>query len=521
MNNIKEKTFDGKVFTVKETCYYLFFMLLFFAKGIGLYDGQEVFKAFLLISLLFWVLNMILTKYTLRETCIIAVLGLITAIVYRNTGEKGILFIFLVVTGLKNVPLKRIWYVSLGTWLLSFVPAAALTSTGIIEGPFKVHVRPVVGFAIRWSLGQAHPNVGHVSYFVLTMLIVYVLGSRMKLRYLVWLFLGNCFIFIFTVSQTGFLITTLYLMVSGYLIYRKNISRFEYGMVQCVIPSCVLVSLLGPVLLKGKIFDIVNKLMNTRLYLSREFLTQEKITLFGSGMQLTSAEMTMDNSYVFAFMTYGIVMFMILITAYIMLTNKLVKEKKNAELAIIICIAIAGITEPFLFNTSFKNLSLLFAGNLLFKEGEENNRSIGLFSKWNKQYAIGNKIDVLLETVKSVWCRYKIRIAACGIGIGIVCAGAYGLYTNLPARIMVPQELCDYTDREPVFLEEELSRGYDDTQVLGYKDKYTEMLPFEGNLVKLEYIRGIFAAGVYGGGVGSLFIFGTMIISALCRYKED
>ena len=35
----KDKRADGTV-TVREILYYLFFSLLFFAKGIGLYDGQ-------------------------------------------------------------------------------------------------------------------------------------------------------------------------------------------------------------------------------------------------------------------------------------------------------------------------------------------------------------------------------------------------------------------------------------------------------------------------------------------------
>ena len=36
------------------------------------------------------------------------------------------------------------------------------------------------------------------------------------------------------------------------------------------------------------------------------------------------------------------------------------KERKNIELAMIICFFLAGITEPFLFNTSFKMSLYLF-----------------------------------------------------------------------------------------------------------------------------------------------------------------
>ena len=37
-----------------EICFYIFFVSLLFAKGIGLYDGQTAFKVFLVIALMGW-----------------------------------------------------------------------------------------------------------------------------------------------------------------------------------------------------------------------------------------------------------------------------------------------------------------------------------------------------------------------------------------------------------------------------------------------------------------------------------
>ena len=62
------------------------------------------------------------------------------------------------------------------------------------------------------------------------------------------------------------------------------------------------------------------------------------------------------------------------------------KENKKAELAIIIGMLIAGITEPYLFNLSFKNLILVFAGNLLYKKLSPNH-NLSTYGK-NSAYCI-------------------------------------------------------------------------------------------------------------------------------------
>ena len=101
--------------------------------------------------------------------------------------------------------------------------------------------------------------------------------------------------------------------------------------------------------------------------LSKYFLTQERITLFGQQFHLADKDLNMDNSYVFALMTYGVVVFVLLMIAYFFTIRNLVKENRRKELAITLGFLIAGISEPFLFNTSFKNVS---CGKLSAKRGK-------------------------------------------------------------------------------------------------------------------------------------------------------
>ena len=108
----KDKRADGTV-TVREILYYLFFSLLFFAKGIGLYDGQGLFKIFLVLAFACFVLKMVTTDYTVRELALLAVLAIVALVSFSHTREKGILFTFAIVAGLKGIPVKRVFKVAL------------------------------------------------------------------------------------------------------------------------------------------------------------------------------------------------------------------------------------------------------------------------------------------------------------------------------------------------------------------------------------------------------------------------
>ena len=100
-----------KQMTIKlsELLYLLYFGLMLFAKGIGLYDGQTVYKAFLLLAFACIAVKMCITEYTNREWIIILFLLGLAAVIYRVSGEKGILICMVTVVTMKQVSLKRVF----------------------------------------------------------------------------------------------------------------------------------------------------------------------------------------------------------------------------------------------------------------------------------------------------------------------------------------------------------------------------------------------------------------------------
>ena len=99
----KEELTAGEIFSC------LFFGTLLFAKGVGLYDGQGIFRIFLLIASAFWGLKMLTTEWEIRELLTAVILLLLGWMAYRSSGEKAALVSMMVITGMKGVSVRKMF----------------------------------------------------------------------------------------------------------------------------------------------------------------------------------------------------------------------------------------------------------------------------------------------------------------------------------------------------------------------------------------------------------------------------
>lgn len=499
---------------VSELCFYLFFGLLFWVKGAGFYDGQKIFNLLFVAAVLFWCGKMALTNFSKAEwVALIAILG-ISTIVYLNTREKGILLCSMMILAMKNMDIQKVMRTALWAYALSFVPMTVLTSSHLMYSPSKIHLRPIFGYMIRWGLGYVHPNVAHVSYLIFSMLVVYARKEKVSWKECFVLMVGNVFVFIFTVSQTGCLVTTLFLGLIFYRILRKEFCKVEYVAGMLVFPASLIVSLVFPVVLKGRMFDIFNKLLNTRLRLSQIFLTGGNLSLLGKKIEITN-NISMDNSFVFAFMNYGILAFILLMVGILWMMITYVKEKRDIELIIVICIIIAGITEPFLFNSSFKNIMLLFIGESIFRRKE---KEMGILSSLDKildlpLYKLS--FDKGLHSIKK---QHVIKALVAGMVAAVIVTGVYAYAGEVPTTYIARRENCQVFEQESIFLTEEDVKNLDDSvRVMDYKDSQTEMIEFTG-LGNIEYARGIISSFVYSY-VAVLFLLFLVFCGKMNKFK--
>lgn len=504
-----------------EILYWLFFGSLLTVKGIGLYDGQAVFKLILIFAAGCLLLKVAIETYTVPEVLrMIGVIGLSGA-VYLTSGEKGLLLYGMMMAGMKYVDVKRVFTLGMALWGLSFFAVTLSSLFRMGDTVYKVHEKLGMGHIFRWSLGYPHPNVLQVSYIVLAIFVIYYLGDRFRLKHALWLFAGNCLVFLYSVSYTGFAVFMCLLAGRVYLLFRKKLCIVEKLLLWLVFPVCVGLSLVAPVAITGPLFLKLNSLLSSRMELAWRYLKPEYLSLFGLRLsEITTETITMDNSYLSAFITYGAVPFGIICLGTMYMIYRYLKEDKNLETLIIIAIVIGGLTEPFLYNTSFKNLSFIFMGALLFdnrqKEKQGTGRKEGKARKlWKERY---------LAPVKSLQNRNRqITLDFSGLmGIpeqfrqvtafgpkkclaGVLGAGALCLIVNLavsyPDGYVVYRRDCADLNKEWNYYEEE-NPAYRDFKKMEAFLPGEEIEYFDGNIVLMEKMRNNILGVVMGYGAG-------------------
>ena len=157
----------GTGFRPEEIFYYLFFAIMLFAKGIGLYEGMKSFRLCIIAAFFCFVVKVCLTEHTVGELVQMLVLMAFGVLAYRNSGEMAAFIYVLVVAGMKHVPVKRVFKVGAAVWTVAFLSTIVLALLKQIPDLALVHSKLGLGHIIRWSLGYPHPNVLHISYVIL------------------------------------------------------------------------------------------------------------------------------------------------------------------------------------------------------------------------------------------------------------------------------------------------------------------------------------------------------------------
>lgn len=525
MNSVTKKS---NTFTFAEIVYLLYFSVMTLAKGLGLYDGMWPYTLSLFVGAVLIITKLILTEHTLAEW--IYILGMLSlgVIILHNSGQTGALIYITMIIGLKNVSMKRLFTMGLSLWGSTFVLQSILTMTGIKSDIFVIHEKLGLGHIIRWSLGQPHPNVLQITFLIICAMILYLANLKgKKLLFATFImFLANMYVFFYSISYTGLILVLFYLVGNLYLSFRKKLSIFEKTAVNLIFPVCVAFALLGPIFFPEKLWNICNKVLNTRFNIAKHHLTLDPITLLGSKASdaIPQGLHNIDSSYVFAIMRYGIVFSALLFIGYTAYIYHCTKEQKYNELAITIGLAVAAIAEPFFVNPSFKNISLLFVGEYVFLKFREFaqkkpdcllNRKFTLCTLGKKtiQLPIAT-LQTLLSAYNFCLCKYKKMLFAIGLSIGIIVSIIFAYTAEIPKCYYALRTSTQMRTKEHILLDMENLPDDFEGKILNYKDAETPMQVFEGNICTMEYVRGIVSSGLWCG------IFSTLCISVFLTYKN-
>lgn len=473
--------------SVSELCYYAFFCILFFAKMIGLYDGQPVFKICLVVAACFVFVKIILTSYDVWEFAVMILLTALGLLVYKNSGEKSALIFLVMMIGFKNIPLNRIMKAGLVTGVAGFGGLVLKSMLGIGDEIVMAHHKFGMDI-LRRGIGYSHPNVLHVSYAILVVLILFgIEDNKTRIKAYIWTMAGNIVVFLYSVSYTGFILVTFFILFNLYFTYRKNFCRVEKILIQGVFPACVLFSLFAPLIVEPDtpLFHVLNKITNRRFYASRLYLQENPVTLSGSRIY-ASHTYALDSSYVTLLIYGGLILFLLVSGGYVYAVHASMKKQDVKALSMLLSFAIAGVIEPFLFNLSFKNLSLLLIAGSLF-DAARGKKEIPLLSSWDREITI-KKPAVLpdLKRPAKLGTVHKSMVAA--VIIGMLAGGFYYWMVKMPSTIYVNEKYCDIRG-EVTVIDPLIYEGNSDVVVFGCKAEPSSVYRFGSQTILYEKFR--------------------------------
>lgn len=505
--------------TLAEACYFGFFILLSVTKGLGLYEGQKLFELLVIPAFLCGAAKILVTPYTKRQWVVQAALLLLTGVVFFNSHERGILFLAFTVLGMKGISVKKVFHVGLWVWSSCAVVLSVFSFFRLEHTVYRVHAKMGLGHIFRWSLGFSHPNILHITYLALCAFLIYELGESYKFRHFMMLMAGNILVFVYSISYTGFGIVAVLLTGCLYVQVRPRFCIVEKLAANMVLPACLVLSFVLPFYLYDPKWAYkvqkLNFMLNTRIWLAEQFLRSEYRSLFGADIsKVVKSSMTMDNSYVWGYINYGLIAFGVIILGYFILLFYDTHKQKTRELIILVCFLGAGWTEPLLFNTSFKNVTLVFLGSLLYMSSGKT--EYGLFPKLQRTVKIpfAGLPDRLAGEIRGLWRKNKAKTAcftAAGVVIGVaLCMVLY----RPPEGYVVPRFYTDGLEETSVYLESEDDSSYEGFQVMNYKDGKTPMQLVQGQAVMLETVR-YYLGSVFIGG-----LCGAVCCTAVLMYRR-
>ena len=471
--------------------------LLFMMKGAGLYDGQKIFACLLIGVFVLLAAKFAGETFGVGEIAVYLVLGGIALYNYYLSRDKGLLLCFCMILLVKNVNIDYLIKSAAVSFGVFGLLRAVVSAIGIAEHKVLLHDK-LGGEIIRYSFGQPHPNVMHMTYLVFCCMVLFCLQTD-KRRLFFWnvLFVvGNVILFVYTVSFTGALLGVLLFFFVFIFVYFPRVLLWDWIFSFGILLGTVAYSVIFPCIINydNEITQSLLWSLYNRFRLLNSYFSSYPITMWGQNiLDLSKVNYQLDNSWATLLLGSGTVIFGIMLFFYGVGLYYLLKQGRKLEVYIVLLLLIGGLSDPFLFNTSLKNIGLLFLGSAIYSTlcGNEENKIV-VFRKWNRF------LNQYVKIKMPVWTD-SIKLS----GRKVVLEGIAALVVSLCIMqlIHMPKMYCvsgvdpmrEGVSIEEVYVTQEM---LDDSsiRVYSYRDSQTPMWMVDSERVRvIEYGRMLIA----------------------------
>ncbi|MCB6991687.1 hypothetical protein LI187_14505 [bacterium 210820-DFI.6.38] len=348
--------------------YYAFIMANVFCKGIGLDSSSVIYKVIMAVGLIGVLIGISTRKYSQKEIFISAVMLLSGILTLLITKQYTFLITCIAAIGIKKTDINRMMKTICSVRTVCFGLLFGLALLNIIDRE-QVEIWRKVGYISRYGMGYGHPNIFHLTLFIVLSLNYYFNNEKINKskKILVIAFVLNIFVYRYSASRTGFLVISIFeflIFVQKFEIAKKLLIKLPVA-VYCMMMGF---TYLTPALKKFGVLDITT-LLNGRIGYTYLYLTKYGFSLFGFNNSLSETGLLLDNGYLRLLIETGIIGLLIWIYLNVKLMRKVIKNNDYKMAIVVTCFYIYIFTESFSSNI-FMNYILFWGADEIFNKNK-------------------------------------------------------------------------------------------------------------------------------------------------------
>lgn len=228
--------------------------------------------------------------------------------------------------------------------------------------------------SLRYSLGFTHPNTAGFYFMIIAFELIYLYRGKIKKTYIFYLILLAIMVNELTGSRSSVISI---ILLSIFLLYYKysKCRLLNNKIIKFVVRNSFFILMLFSFIVTMKyqsgtsLAIKLNSILSGRLSLFSFYVSRYNIMVFGNDL-ITKGNMTLDNSYLYLLLKFGIISFLVYYLLYRQKIMELYQNKDYVFIFIILTLMIYGLMEITTLKSTY-NIFLLSFSTLLFKSSKE------------------------------------------------------------------------------------------------------------------------------------------------------
>ena len=366
---------------INKTLFFNIFIILFsMSKAWGLDSSDRMYYVLATVAAVFWAFAIVGTNYELKEFFLCGLLLVISAISLLCSGKIGAILPAMVIVAAKDTSIDDVIRIMMRCWLITVMSKVILVIVGVIPNRIQEKYTELSHGEYSYTMGYVHPNLFALSVSICVILILYIYWDNIKWWWSLVIVALAISVFSVSLCYTGtaiILVTAVWCLISGVATQWEKLRLIMNSLMVAVsMAAMISIFVLSRIIGISESLDIVLlRLTAHRTHVSRNMMDVYSIKLFGQRFDGRAGYEILDNAYVYTLLQLGVIMFCLMMLAYLCCIIRTYRNRDTRILFILTVLIVYGFMEQSFINP-FINFSWLFIADMIWNKNASVSRGV-------------------------------------------------------------------------------------------------------------------------------------------------